>query len=57
VFLLDLVTDDDLTRAAELELRSAWARAVRDRLVAVGRRLSRGVGRLRPRRLATAEGN
>jgi O-antigen/teichoic acid export membrane protein len=57
VFLFDLVTEDDLTRAADLELRSAWSRGARDRAVALGRRLSRAARRLRPGRLATAEGN
>jgi O-antigen/teichoic acid export membrane protein len=55
VFFLDLVTEDDLRRAAGVELRQRWVRVPRDGAVRVGIRLSRGLRPWRPRRLATAE--
>lgn len=57
VFVLDLVTIDDLARSAGVEIRSAWIRALRDRAVRSGIALSRAVRRLRPRRLGTAATN
>jgi PST family polysaccharide transporter len=55
VFLLDLVTFDDLARAAGVEIRSAPIRALRDGAVRAGFFLSRSLRPLRPRRLGTTE--
>jgi PST family polysaccharide transporter len=55
VFLLDLVTFDDLARAAGVEIRSAPVRALRDGAVRAGFFLSRSLRPLRPRRLGTTE--
>lgn len=57
VFLCDLVTEDDLVRAKGIEIRTGWARRIRDRVVAVSLLLSRAVEPLRPGALATAESN
>jgi len=55
VFLLDLVTEDDLQRAAGVTIERAWIRWVRDRGVRAGIVLSRAARPLRPRRFGTAE--
>lgn len=57
VFLLDLVTHDDLARAAGVEIRSPWIRPLRDRLVRAGGVVSRAIRPWRPRLLRTAETN
>jgi PST family polysaccharide transporter len=57
VFLCDLVTEDDLRRAGEIDIGPARMRWVRDTVVAVGLRLSRSMSPFRPAKLGTAEGN
>ena len=57
VVLLDLVTDDDLSRAQAVEIRVPWMSALRDRVIGFGRWAERSIGRLRPAPLATAEGH
>ena len=57
VFVADLVTEDDLSLAAGMDLQKPWARRVRDPLVAACLRLSRAVGARRPGALATVEGS
>ena len=55
VFLCDLVTEDDLKRAAGIEIHTRWARRVRDSVVSASLRLSRAVEPLRPSHWVTAE--
>jgi len=57
VFVADLVTEDDLSLAAGMDLQRPWARRLRDPLVGAGLRLSRAVGAVRPGALATVEGS
>jgi PST family polysaccharide transporter len=57
IFVGDLVTEDDLRRTANLEIRPSWARRTRDAVVGTALRLSRAVGTWRPSSLATAESN
>jgi hypothetical protein len=54
VFLLDLVTEDDLRRAGGVSVRTTWIRRLRDRGVRAGITLSRALRPLRPRRFGTA---
>jgi PST family polysaccharide transporter len=55
MFVADLVTEDDLSLAAGVDIRTPWARGLRDRLVSAGLRFSRAVGTHRPGALATME--
>lgn len=57
MFVADLVTEDDLSLAAGVDIRSPWARGLRDRLVSASLRFSRAVGARRPGALATMEGS
>jgi PST family polysaccharide transporter len=57
VFLCDLVTEDDLRRAADIEIGSHRMRWARDATVGIALRLSRAMSLFRPTKLGTAEGN
>lgn len=55
VFLLDLVTENDLRLASGVSIGTPWVRRLRDRGVRAGIALSRRLRPLRPARLGTAE--
>jgi peptidoglycan biosynthesis protein MviN/MurJ (putative lipid II flippase) len=57
VFVADLVTEDDLSLAAGMDIRKPWLRRLRDRVVSASLKLSRAVGAKRPGALATVEGS
>jgi O-antigen/teichoic acid export membrane protein len=57
MFVADLVTEDDLSLAARMDIRRPWLRGLRDRVVSAGLRCSRAVGTHRPGALATVEGS
>jgi O-antigen/teichoic acid export membrane protein len=57
VFVADLVTEDDLSLAAGMDIQRPWVRGLRDRVVHAGLRFSRAVGARRPEALATVEGS
>ena len=57
VFLVDLVTEDDLQRAGSVDIGHRRGRRARDAAVRAGIRLSRSVDSWRPTSFRTAEGN